>query len=69
MVRRPIGGPLVDIGPRIEPDGAAKIQEFMGQKPEGFESLEEVAEAIANYQPHRKRTRNLERLIHRLRQE
>ncbi|MEZ5261862.1 MAG: alpha/beta hydrolase [Acidimicrobiales bacterium] len=51
---------LVDIGPRIEPDGAAKIQEFMGQKPEGFESLEEVAEAIANYQPHRKRTRNLD---------
>lgn len=53
---------LVDIGPRIEPEGAEKIQAFMGQKPEGFESLEEVAEAIASYQPHRKRTSNLEGL-------
>jgi non-heme chloroperoxidase len=28
----------------------------MSQKPEGFNSLNEVAEAIHNYQPHRKRT-------------
>jgi non-heme chloroperoxidase len=58
---------LVDIGPRIEPDGAAKIQAFMGQKPEGFESLEEVADAIASYQPHRKRTRNLDGLAKNVR--
>ncbi|MFN0028599.1 MAG: alpha/beta fold hydrolase [Acidimicrobiales bacterium] len=53
---------LVDIGPRIEPEGAEKIQAFMGQKPEGFDSLEEVAEAIASYQPHRKRMQNLDGL-------
>jgi pimeloyl-ACP methyl ester carboxylesterase len=58
---------LVDIGPRIEPDGAAKIQAFMGQKPEGFESLEEVADAIASYQPHRKRPSNVEGLAKNVR--
>ena len=38
---------LVDIAPRIELDGVKKIQAFMSQKPEGFESLDEVADAIA----------------------
>jgi non-heme chloroperoxidase len=45
---------LVDIAPRIESDGVDKIQAFMGLKPEGFDSLQEVADAIASYQPHRK---------------
>ena len=58
---------LVDIGPRIEPDGAAKIQAFMGQKPEGFVSLDEVADAIASYQPHRKRPQNLDGLAKNVR--
>ena len=53
---------MVDIGPRIEMEGVHKIQAFMNQKPEGFSSLEEVAEAIANYQPHRKRPKNLDGL-------
>ena len=44
---------LVDIAPRIEIPGLRKIQNFMAQKPEGFDSLEEVAQAIASYQPHR----------------
>jgi non-heme chloroperoxidase len=34
----------------------------MSQKPEGFSTLEEVAEAIGNYQPHRKRPKNLDGL-------
>ena len=50
---------MVDIAPRIEMDGVEKIQAFMSQKPEGFDSLEEVAAAIASYQPHRKRPQNL----------
>jgi non-heme chloroperoxidase len=58
---------LVDIAPRIEPAGADKIQAFMSQKPEGFSSLEEVADAIANYQPHRKRPRNLDGLAKNVR--
>ena len=40
----------------------------MNQKPEGFDSLEEVAEAIANYQPHRKRPRDISGLEKNLRQ-
>lgn len=58
---------LVDIGPRIEAEGAAKIQAFMGQRPEGFDSLEEVADTIASYQPHRPRTRNTDGLAKNVR--
>jgi len=58
---------LVDIAPRIEPEGRREIQEFMNQKPEGFDSLEEVAEAIANYQPHRPRPRTLDGLAKNIR--
>ena len=53
---------LVDTAPRIEAEGAQRILDFMAQKPEGFESLEEVAEAIGSYQPHRKRPRSLDGL-------
>lgn len=58
---------LVDMAPRLEPEGTAKIHAFMNQKPEGFDSLEEVAEAIANYQPHRKRPRTLDGLAKNVR--
>ena len=58
---------LVDIAPQIETKGVAKIQAFMTQKPEGFSSLEEVAEAISNYQPHRKRPDNLDGLAKNVR--
>jgi pimeloyl-ACP methyl ester carboxylesterase len=58
---------LVDIAPRMELEGAGHIQTFMTQKPEGFDSLEEVAAAIANYQPHRKRPRNLDGLVKNVR--
>ncbi|MEL7208614.1 MAG: alpha/beta hydrolase [Actinomycetota bacterium] len=53
---------LVDTAPQIEPAGVQKIRDFMAQAPDGFADLEEVAEAIANYQPHRKRPRNLDGL-------
>ena len=39
----------------------------MGQKPDGFDSLEEVADAIASYQPHRQRPRNLDGLAKNVR--
>ena len=58
---------LVDIAPQIEPAGVAKIQAFMTQRPEGFGSLEEVAEAIASYQPHRSRPRRLDGLAKNVR--
>lgn len=58
---------MVDIAPQVEPAGTKKIREFMEQKREGFDSLEEVAEAIANYQPHRERPRNLDGLAKNVR--
>ncbi len=58
---------LVDIAPQIEREGAARIMAFMQQRPEGFDTLEEVAEAIASYQPHRKRPRTLDGLAKNLR--
>jgi pimeloyl-ACP methyl ester carboxylesterase len=53
---------LVDIVPRIEIDGVERIGDFMSSAPTGFGSLEEVAEAVAAYQPHRERPRNIEGL-------
>ena len=58
---------LVDIAHRVEPDGVKKIRAFMGQKPDGFSSLDEVADAIAGYQPHRKRKSNLDGLAKNVR--
>ena len=58
---------MVDIAPRIRPSGTKKIGEFMEQKPNGFDSLEEVADAIANYQPHRERPRTLDGLAKNVR--
>ena len=53
---------LVDMAPRIEAEGAQKILAFMRQNPDGFDSLEQVAEAIASYQPHRDHSRQLDGL-------
>lgn len=53
---------LVDIAPRIERGGIENIHAFMQRNPEGFASLEEVADAIGAYQPHRARQRNLQGL-------
>ena len=58
---------LVDIAPNIEAEGVKNIDAFMKQRPDGFDSLEQVAEAIAAYQPHRKRTRNLDGLAKNVR--
>jgi pimeloyl-ACP methyl ester carboxylesterase len=58
---------LVDIAPKIEPDGADRIVNFMTARPDGFASLEEVADAIAEYNPHRPRPRDLSGLEKNLR--
>ncbi len=58
---------LVDMAPRIEQSGATKIQAFMKQRPEGFDTLEEVADAIASYQPHRARPRTTVGLVKNVR--
>jgi non-heme chloroperoxidase len=58
---------LVDITPRVEPQGVARIRAFMTARPDGFASLEEAADAIAAYLPHRPRPRNLSGLAKNLR--
>jgi non-heme chloroperoxidase len=58
---------LVDVAPRIEMEGVDKIQAFMSLKPEGFNSLQEVADAIATYQPQRERPKSLHGLAKNVR--
>jgi non-heme chloroperoxidase len=60
---------LVDIAPRFELDGAQRIVDFMHARPEGFASLEEAADAVAAYLPHRERPRDLSGLAKNLRRE
>ncbi len=50
---------LVDIAPQIEPEGVDKILSFMDGAPNGFASLDEVADSIAAYQPHRTRPKDV----------
>jgi non-heme chloroperoxidase len=58
---------LVDIAPRIEPEGARRITSFMIGRPDGYASLDEVADAIAEYTQHRSRARDLGSLKKNLR--
>src|SRR6201988_3282958 len=59
---------LVDIVPNMEQSGATRIHNFMADRVEsGFGSLEEVADAIAEYNPHRPRPTDLEGLTANLR--
>lgn len=43
------GAVLVDIAPRMEPEGLARIIGFMTAHPDGFASLDEAAGVIASY--------------------
>ncbi len=59
---------LVDIVPDMEPAGATRIHDFMmDRSSSGFGSLEEVADAIAAYNPHRPRPADLDGLRKNLR--
>jgi pimeloyl-ACP methyl ester carboxylesterase len=58
---------LVDIVPRPDPQGVQRIRDFMLGAPDGFRSLDEVADAIAAYNPHRPRPSDLTGLMRNLR--
>ena len=58
---------LVDVVPRFENEGSHRIRDFMIRHVNGFDTLEEAADAIAEYLPYRKRPRNLEGLKKNLR--
>ena len=53
---------LVDVVVALDRVGAARIVDFLTAHRNGFASLEEVADAIAAYNPHRPRPRNLDGL-------
>ncbi|MEN0140057.1 MAG: alpha/beta hydrolase, partial [Rhodococcus sp. (in: high G+C Gram-positive bacteria)] len=46
----------------VEPEGIERIHDFMTAHVGGFSSLDEVADAVAGYNPERKRARNLDGL-------
>lgn len=59
---------LVDIVPNMNPEGTARIHDFMYDRmTSGFDSLDEVADAIAAYNPHRPRPEDLDGLRTNLR--
>ena len=53
---------LVDITPRIDLSGAQRIADFMLARPQGYESVEEIADAVAAYLPDRPRPASTEGL-------
>ena len=58
---------LVDVVPRFEKDGSARIRDFMFGNVDGFDSLEAAADAVAAYLPHRPKPRSPEGLKKNLR--
>jgi pimeloyl-ACP methyl ester carboxylesterase len=59
---------LVDVAPRVEEKGRMRIGTFMAEHMDtGFASLDEVADAIQRYNPHRPRPSNLAGLEKNLR--
>ncbi|WP_280464305.1 alpha/beta fold hydrolase [Nocardia cyriacigeorgica] len=59
---------LVDIVTRPEPEGVQRVLDFLGKHRDGFDSLDEVADAVAEYMPHRPRPDNTDGLRRNLRQ-
>ncbi|MBJ19974.1 MAG: alpha/beta hydrolase [bacterium] len=58
---------LVDIATRMETTGTHRIMEFMRGGLNGFASLDEVADAVAAYNPHRPRPKDVSGLEKNLR--
>jgi pimeloyl-ACP methyl ester carboxylesterase len=58
---------LVDVAPQIETAGAERIGAFMRARPDGFASVDEAADAVAAYLPHRPRPKDTSGLRRNLR--
>lgn len=59
---------LVDVTPTVEMDGAMRIRDFMASGMDGFETLEDAADAIGSFIPNRPRPKDLSGLRKNLRQ-
>ena len=64
---RPEALVLVDIVLRPEPEGVDRIRKFMLGNPSGFASVDEAADAVAAYNPRRRRPGNSAGLLKNLR--
>ncbi|WP_322057026.1 alpha/beta hydrolase [Paraburkholderia sp. J63] len=58
---------LVDIAPRVEPQGLKRVHDFLNGHRNGFASIEEASDAVAAYNPHRPRPSNPQGLMKNLR--
>jgi pimeloyl-ACP methyl ester carboxylesterase len=58
---------LVDIATRIETRGSSEVGSFMTSAPDGFASVEEAADAVSAYLPHRPRPKDVSGLRRNLR--
>jgi pimeloyl-ACP methyl ester carboxylesterase len=58
---------LVDLVPETQPEGVQRIRAFMAAHPDGFVSVEDAADAVATYYPHRARPKNPSGLLKNLR--
>jgi len=67
MGRRLAGLVMVDIAPTVNTAGTDRILAFMHSAPDGFANLEEAADAVASYLPHRPRPKDTSGLVRNLR--
>lgn len=58
---------MVDIAPTVNTAGTDRILAFMHSAPDGFASVEEAADAVAGYLPHRPRPKDTSGLMKNLR--
>jgi pimeloyl-ACP methyl ester carboxylesterase len=58
---------LVDFVPQVEREGSERIRNFMNANLGGFASLEEAADAVSAYYPHRPRPKDYSGLMKNLR--
>lgn len=58
---------MVDVAPRIDMDGRARIIEFMQSNQRGFADADEAADAVSAYLPHRPKPKNSKGLLRNLR--
>ena len=58
---------MVDIAPRPNPAGVARIAAFMRSRLDGFADLDDAADAVSAYNPHRPRPRDPSGLARNLR--
>ncbi len=53
---------LVDVAPAMEPAGVERVIGFMLAHPDGFATLDDAADAVATYLPHRRRPASIDGL-------